>query len=244
MFSRFRFLLAVSVALFATVVSACGGGSGETSAATPTPTPNPNMVRLAPSQDATLYEHDEGAIASSVGPTNFVGVTNRRERRRMLIAFDMTSLPANREITGVRLEMHMSKSASGAVDVTLHRVTSAWAEGTSAASGMGGKGTAALAGDPTWLHAAYPDTPWLTAGGDHVAAASAVTSVDNFVRYSWSGPGLAEDVRMWANGAVPNLGWLAIGDETRQKTAKRFDAREHASVDRRPSLVVELAPLP
>ena len=162
----------------------------------------------------------------------------------MLIAFDVTSLPANREITSVRLEMRMSKSASSAVDVALYRVTSAWAEGASAASGMGGKGTAALAGDPTWLHAVYPDTPWLTAGGDHVTEASAVTSVDNFVRYSWSGPGLAEDVRMWANGAVPNLGWLAIGDESRHKTAKRFDAREHASVDRRPSLMVELAPLP
>lgn len=245
MFSRLHtpvVTVGLLIALFASVASACATGPRATP--TPTPTPDPNVVRLTPSQDATLFEHAEGELASSVGPNNFVGMTNRNVRRRMLIAFDLTSLPADREIVAATLEMRMSKSASGAFDVSLHRVTTPWAEGPSAASGMGGKGTNSTVGDPTWIHASYPDTPWSSSGGDYVAVPSATTSVDNFVRYTWSGPGLVDDVRAWASGATPNHGWLAIGDETHQKTAKRFDAREHANVDRRPTLVIELAPLP
>ena len=226
--------------VLASALAACGGAAA---APTATPTVDPNVVRLAPSRDATLYEHAGGEVASSAGSTNFVGMTNRRELRRMLIAFDFSSLPAGREVVGVTLEMRMSKSASGGFDVSLHRVTSAWAEGAAAASGMEGKGTDAGMGDPTWLHASYPDTTWDKAGGDHASEPSAVTSVDNFVRYSWSGPGLVDDVRAWASGETANHGWLAIGEEGQQKTAKRFDAREHESIARRPTLVIELAPL-
>jgi hypothetical protein len=227
----------------ATVVlalAACSGGTDDPP--TPTPTPDANVVRLAPSQDATLYEHADGALANSAGQTSFVGMTNRRELRRTLIAFDLTSLPADREVVGVTLEMRMSKSASGAFDVAMYRVTTPWAEGIAAAGGMGGKGTDSTSGDPTWTHAASPGTPWDNPGGDYLPKASAVTSVDNFVRYSWSGAGLVDDVLAWASGAEPNYGWLLIGDEDFQKTAKRFDAREHEEVTRRPTLVVELAP--
>ncbi|MDA0799647.1 MAG: DNRLRE domain-containing protein [Chloroflexi bacterium] len=245
MFSRLHtptMAVGILVAIFVSVASAC---AAEPSAPpTPTPTPNPNVVRLTPSQDATLFEHHIGGLASSTGANNFVGMTNRNVRRRMLIAFDLSSLPANREIVAATLEMRMSKSASGAFDVSLHRVTTAWAEGTSAASGMGGKGTASVPGDPTWIHSAYPNTLWTTDGGDYVAEPSATTSVDNFVRYSWTGPGLVDDIHAWTSRAAPNFGWLAIGDEAHQKTAKRFDSREHSNVDRRPTLVIELAPLP
>lgn len=239
MFSRFPLPAFLLLALITSVASACAGES------LPPPTPNPNVVRLAPSQDATLFENADGEIASSVGTANFVGMTNERELRRMLLAFDLTSLPTDREVIGVTLQMRMSKSASGPFDISMHRVTTPWGEGTSAAaSNTGGKGSTSSAGDPTWLHAAYPDTLWSNAGGDYVAQASAVTSVDNFVRYTWSDPRLIQDVRLWAAGDIPNFGWLIIGDESRLKTAKRFDSREHSNASRRPFLLVELAPLP
>jgi len=240
MYSLFRlpgflFLLALIVSS----ASACGGGT------TPTPALDPNIYRFSASQDATLYEHAAGELASSAGTSNFVGVTNQYEIRRMLLAFDLTSLPANREVINVTLQMRMSKSASGPFDVAMHRVTTPWGEGaSSASSNTGGKGSTSSAGDPTWVHAVYPDTAWSNSGGDHVAQASAVTRVDNFVRYVWSDPGLVQDVRLWASGEKPNFGWLIIGDESNQKTAKRFDSREHSDLTRRPFLLVELAPIP
>jgi hypothetical protein len=238
MFLLFRLPGFILLALVASVASAC------TAESLPTPTPNSNILRFAASQDATLYESLDGEIASSLGTANFAGVTNQRERRRTLLAFDLTSLPADREVIGVTLQMRMSKSASGPFDVSMHRMTTPWGEGSSAAaSNTGGKGSSASAGDPTWIHAAYPDTRWSNAGGDHLMQASAVTRVDNFVRYSWSGPGLVEDVRLWAADDQPNFGWLIIGNELHQKTAKRFDSREHSEVTRRPLLLVELLPL-
>ena len=228
----------VALAIFSMIVSACSNAPDAI------PTPNPNIVRLTPSQDATLFEDADGELASSVSLSNFVGMTNRNMRRRMLLAFDVSALPSDREIISVALEMRMSKSASSAFDVALHRVTSPWSEGTSAASGMGGKGSSSSPGDPTWIHSTYPNTPWTTPGGDFVAEPSAITSIDNFVRYSWSSAGLIDDVRTWATGAEPNLGWIAIGNEVTQKTAKRFDSREHTAPSRRPTLVIELTPLP
>jgi hypothetical protein len=211
----------------------------------PAPAPNPNILRFSASLDATLYENANGEIASSVGPSNFVGVTNQREIRRMLLSFDLTSLPADREVINVTLRMRMSKSASGPFDISMHRVTTPWGEGTSSAgSSTGGAGSTSSPGDPTWAHAAYPDTMWSNAGGDHVTRASAVTSVDNFVRYDWSGPGLVQDVGLWTAGEKSNFGWLIIGDESHQKTAKRFDSREHPDITRQPFLLIELEPVP
>ena len=237
---RITFFSVFSLALVAVATSACASGP----AATPTPSPAPkaNQVQIAASQDVTLYEDAAGEIANSVGPTNFVGMTTQFKRRRTLLAFDVTSLPSNREIIDVRLEMRMSKTASGAFNTTLHRVTTPWSEGISTSSGMGGKGAPAQIGDPTWIHSSYPDTFWSNEGGDFTEEESATTSVDNQVRYSWSDPRLVEDVSKWITGASPNFGWLIIGDERFQKTAKRFDSREHASADRRPTLVIEFAP--
>lgn len=234
--SPHRPLAIIGMFLALAVVSACS------SPATPTATPDPNVVRLVASQDATLYEDPDGALASSAGATGFVGITNRALARRMLVKFDLSSLPADREIVSATLQMRMSKSASGAFEVSLHRATTAWAESTSSASGMGGKGADSAEGDPTWIHSAYPNAFWHAVGGDFVTEPSAVTSVDNFVRYSWSDQGMVSDIAAWISGESVNNGWIVIGDEEHHKTAKRFDAREHENPDRRPTLLIEFAP--
>ena len=53
---------------------------------------------------------------------------------------------------------------------------------------------------------------------------------------------LTADVQSWHADSSVNFGWIAIGDESRSQTAKRFDSRENEDDALRPALVVVFAP--
>src|SRR5712691_6169329 len=55
------------------------------------PTPMLQTVVLAPSKDNTLYQTSNGSLSNGAGIHLFAGMTNRRERRRALLAFDVAS---------------------------------------------------------------------------------------------------------------------------------------------------------
>jgi len=122
----------------------------------------------------------------------------------------------------------------------MHRVTSGpWGEGMSNAGDPGGTGTAAAAGDATWIHTLYPGFFWTSPGGDFTATVTATTPVQGLGSYFWSSAQLVADVQDMLDNPSTNFGWILIGDESSTLTnAKRFGTRESAAATV-PSLTID-----
>ena len=82
---------------------------------------------------------------------------------------------------------------------------------------------------------------WTNAGGDFVAEASAATSAGGLGKYEWSSDQMTADVQAWLDDAATNFGWILIGNESKVKTANRFDTME-SSESARPTLTIEFTP--
>ena len=198
---------------------------------------------LTPAQDNTLFEDDDGALSNGAGQFLFAGTTNQGDLRRALLAFDIAgAVPAGATVEEVTLTLTMSRTISGAQTVSLHRVTAPWGEGSSDATAAEGAGAAAATGDATWIHTAFDDERWSTPGGDFAASASATQEVAATGAYTWgSTEGLVADVRRWLDDPDTNHGWIVVGDETQDGTAKRFNSREHAAGETHPTLRIRFA---
>lgn len=198
--------------------------------------------------DATLYQPLAGdpETADSQGPHLFVGRIVAGTRRRALLRFDLGALPANALIQSARLELTVSRTTSGAVDVGLHRVSAPWAEGTANAGTPGGQGTFPGSGDPTWSLRAFPATAWSNLGGDYDASASASFALDGEARYLVpASVGMLADLEAWRADAASNHGWMLLSNETQTPpTAKRLESAEAADPATRPLLVIDYALAP
>ena len=194
---------------------------------------NAAMISINPSKDNTLYEYNpsDGDLSNALGFHFFAGETAKSEIRRGVLAFDIAgSVPPGSTITGVSLSLNMSMTAfDTARTIELHKLQADWGEGTSHAGGGEGGGAPATPGDATWRHRFYDTIFWTTQGGDFSAALSASQSVGPIGQYTWSSPQMVEDVQSWLDNPASNFGWLVLGDESTNVTAKRFDTRESAS---------------
>lgn len=204
-------------------------------------------IQIQSIKDNTLYQSATGALSNGAGPYMFAGRNGALEIRRGLVGFDVdASIPAGATITAARLILYMSRTTVGEMSVSLHRALQDWGEGTSVAGLGGGGGAAATAGDATWLHTFYNTSTWTTAGGTYAASASASTGVGDVGAYTWSSVQLASDVQSMLDAPGADFGWVIVGSEANEVTAKRFETRESTTADHRPTLVVdyELVPEP
>src|SRR5262249_55224904 len=152
-------------------------------------------------------------------------------------------VPAGAVITGATLTLNMSRTISGAVTVTLHKVTADWGEGTSDAGLNGGMGAPSATNDATWIHTFYKTKFWTNPGGDFVSADSASKSVSGVGAYIWgSTTQMVADVQSWVDRPSTNFGWVLICDETVFGGAKRFDSRSHPTDADRPRLTLVFTP--
>ncbi len=205
---------------------------------------------IGAAMDNTLYEDAEGLLSNGAGERFFAGKTglfNNFMLRRGLIAFDIAgSIPNGSTITSVTLTLHLSAAApgSGNQPVSLHRLLADWGEGDSDAEGPEGGGAPAAPGDATWLHTFFDTAFWAGSGGDFDGTASATTLVGTAMGEfpTWSTPQMASDVQDWLDDPTGNFGWLVLGNEDEDQTARRFDAREHLDPDLRPVLHIEFEP--
>ncbi len=207
-----------------------------------------DFVSLPAAKDNTLYESATGAFSNGAGSHFFAGTTGgftQPDTRRGLIAFDIAgSIPAGATIDSVGLTLHVSRTAAGDTNVSLHRLLADWGEGASDAPGQEGGGTAPAPGDATWLHTASPGSFWASAGGDFVAASSGSSLVGGVGSYTWgSTAGMVADVQTWLDSG-DNCGWLLMGNEATDEPAKRFDSRTNSNASFRPELRVEYTPVP
>ena len=198
------------------------------------------VVTLGASSDNTMYAED-GSRSNGAGNCLFTGATDEGFARRALLRFDLSSIPPGSTINSVSLRLYCSRAKTNtAYNESLHRVLADWGEGTSHASGEEGQGAPATTNDATWTRRLYPATTWANPGGDYVAGGSASTSIgQNGQYFTWTSPAMVGDVQGWVDGASPNFGWILIGQEGQQRTAKRFDSRQALDVTRRPALTID-----
>jgi spore coat protein A len=204
-----------------------------------------DQVVLQPLKDNTLYQ-EGGSLSNGSGSYIFSGRTNNGVLRRALLAFDIAGgVPAGSTITGVTLTLHLSRTKAGNETVRLHRVLADWGEGASNADAQEGAGIAAAPGDATWLYRFYNTALWTAPGGDFSSTASASQTVGGTGGgglYSWSASGMVADVQAWLSSPTSSFGWILIGNETANQTAKRFDSRENGTLSSRPRLTITYTP--
>ena len=213
------------------------------------PLPNVSAVEsvtLSPSKDNTLYESATGNLSNGAGSHLFAGKTAGGGIRRGLIAFELVGqIPAGSTVNGVTLNLFMSKTSAGAKVVTLHRLLADWGEGSSQATRGEGGGASATDGDATWLHGIFDTAFWTEPGGDFLQQSSASISVSGPGSYTWGSAVLmVADVQGWLDDPSTNFGWLLVGDEDSNGSAKRFDSKENSASENRATLIVEFTPPP
>ncbi len=203
---------------------------------------------LAPVADTTIFQNNAdpaGLLSSGSGEALFTGHTSGQVDvlQRALVRFNTSAIPCGSVITGVELTMTLLRAGGGGspVPVELHRLQSAWGEGASVS--FSGSGGASAAGDANWLQSFHPGTNWDTAGGDFVAAASAMVNVGLGSSVVWATtPGLIADVSAWVSDPSLNHGWLLLSEEAAFGTARKLASREYFNAASRPSLRIIYGP--
>jgi len=196
-------------------------------------------VTITADKDNTLYQSGTGALSNGSGIHLFFGKTQGGSTRRALIHFDLSVLPTNATISSATLNINVNRTKGGTDSAHVHLVNADWGEGTSnAGNSRDGDGTAAATGDATWVHRFRPNTNWSTTGGDFAGRPSASNTVSGNGLRSFTSAQMATDVQGWADGTVANNGWIILGNEGRNGSAKRMISRNSTSSTQRPTLVV------
>lgn len=204
-------------------------------------------VTLQAAKDNTMST-DNVNYASGAGDYLFLGNIASGGVRRILVRFDVSSIPAGATVTSAAVQFHVTRAAeqSGADPASLYRLVADWGEGSSNA-GTGGGLTLASAEDATWSHRFYgappgtPRVPWASAagGGDFVEPASSSVSLPVAGPFVFaSTPQLVADVQAWVDQPSTNFGWVAAGNFSGAKTARQIAARSFPVAAQRPVLTV------
>jgi hypothetical protein len=155
-------------------------------------------------------------------------------------------LPAGAVVSSVELKLtHTRNQSASGFATSLHKVTKNWGEGTSNAPGEEGGGIVAEAGDATWQETVLGGLDWATPGGDFQSLTSSSAVVAGLGDYVWpSTPEAVADVQSWLNDPATNFGWVLIGNEAGDGTAKRFNSRHHPTLATRPALTITFSVVP
>jgi hypothetical protein len=201
----------------------------------------PTQTVLTPTKDNTIYDTSPPS-SNGAGAYLFVGNIASGSSRRALLAFDIAeSIPASSTILSVTLQLNLSNAPPGAssTSVSLHPVSEDWGEGTSNAGSPGGDGATPSIGDATWQHTFFDTQFWQNEGGDFNGADSATITVTGLGFYQWGSTAeMVNDVQRWLDDPSSNFGWILVGNEGANSTARRFDARENSSPSARPQLTI------
>jgi spore coat protein A len=229
----------------ATCLSLSGTYQGDGTSCTPNPCANqPVTLTLIADRDGILYESATGNVANGAGQQLYVGNQSNGLKRRVVVHFDVSSIPSGATIQSASLRLYCNQNSGVAINVTANRLTADWGEGTSDDGGNESDGTTATANDATWLHRSYNTQLWTALGGDFSMTPSATQSVGAQGEFhSWTGAALATDVQNWIDAPESNFGWIVRGDEAISANTKRFDSRQTGTPANRPQLVVTYLPM-
>jgi len=205
----------------------------------------PQHIVLTASKDNTLFESSNGGVSNGAGIHLFTGTTNSGSRRRALIAFDLSTIPAGAKITSVTLTLHISLSVAGTETLALHGVSADWGEGTSNAGVLrDGNGVSSKTNDATWIHRFFSNTRWTNAGGDFDSSTDSAAAADaagTDVVFNATTAMIAR-VQGWVDQPSTNFGWIVIGNENGSRSTKRLSSRESTNTSDRPTLAIDYLP--
>jgi hypothetical protein len=198
----------------------------------------PNGPPPSGTYTVTLSATQDTDINSGTPTTNYGFctqlITNRSGgsdlgNRRLLVQFDLSSLPPGAIIDSAELRLSKVGGAIAGVDFNIHRVTSQWDQGFG--SCFGSIGVAA-----NWNNR-VAFTPWLTPGGDYDPAPLATVNITTDQEYTWSSPALLTVVRNWYQGPMNNFGFIG-GSPDLGIDDRIFGSRGYSPSTSRPQLVV------
>lgn len=195
---------------------------------------------IYPDRDNTIYE-DLPNNSNALGNNLFAGNTNNGigYARRSLLHFSLSGIPTGSTINSATLQLYCNQTNSGSTTVSINKLITNWGNGTSIGSGTQATGTSATTNDPTWNANFYGTSTWNNSGGDYNLSPSCSTSVSSSNQYyTWSSIQMSNDVQSWLNTPLSNYGWIIIGDESTNQTAKRFASLEDITITNRPSLTI------
>ena len=149
--------------------------------------------------------------------------TGELGKSRILLQFDLSTIPANATITSATLQLNATGNEGFAINV--YEVTEQWQEG----AGGGDNGTA------NWDER-LPDTPWdtsddLTHGGVDKNKIVATLDTPTAGLHSWDITTLAQD---WYTGDLTNYGLMLASPDGGSGTAN-YESRE---TNNRPQLII------
>ncbi len=198
-------------------------------------------VDVPASKDNTLYQSSSGTLSNGCGDSIYVGRTNGAALRRALVQFDIAGhVPQGATIVSASLKLRVTKTRADSETIALHRVLVGWGEGSSTPNTSGGgSGGSAQEGDATWLHTSFDTEMWTAEGGDFEATPSAEKAVAGTAAWRWTSEQMAADVQQLLDDAPSNYGWILVGNESSNQTAKRFGSRESGNESHRPLLTIE-----
>ena len=140
-------------------------------------------------------------IASGAPNSNYgdaIGMDVLSDTRRILIEFNLSSIPSNARITAANLKLYTTAKSAGDPVTDIYRLNRSWAE-----SGV------------TWNK--YDGTnSWTTAGGDFDSVKWATTTI---AAVGWSSWNITNLIQNWVNGSYSNYGMLVKSDTTGSGTA-------------------------
>jgi Bacterial Ig domain/Bacterial cadherin-like domain len=157
------------------------------------------------------------------------GETNRQGRG--LLQFNLSTIPANASITNAALTMvRTGGKTNTAFNISLHRITNVWDEGTvSNANGIS-----------NWTQRAAGPITWTAAGGDFNTTAETNTNVSNNGTYIWTGGTMNSLIQNWVNGTNVNNGMLLkFTTEGTANENKDFASNNNGTAANRPLLTFD-----
>jgi hypothetical protein len=199
-----------------------------------------DTISIAASKDNTLIQSPT-TYSNGGDPGFFVGNPGGFLRRG-LIAFDIAAaVPSGATINSATLSLSvdMANHVFVPTDVTFHRLTKDWGEGTVSGNGQG---SPANPGDATWTDNFFQSSSWTADGaeGDYLAASGTLTYPGTTGRFSLGSTGITADVADWLANSATNFGWLIKSDVA--GGGIRFVSREGFDALSRPLLTIDYSP--
>ena len=195
---------------------------------TTTSTPTPQVFVRDAAQDAWI---DQGKLTQNKGADGSLRVKAQAgSLRRSLVQFNLSGIPATGCVQTATLKMTLTSVGRSARSYAVHRLSSAWVEGTSASSS-----------GVTWQRRTAT-VPWSLPGGDFAtnatATASTATTAGSVVQWD-----VTADVRAFVGGTTNN-GWIVKDTAESANAEFVFGSRENGTVSKRPQLQVTVVPGP
>jgi hypothetical protein len=133
--------------------------------------------------------------------------TSAGQVRRPLLRFDLAAIPPSARVLSARLALYETITLRGGGTVEVHRVTSAWNEGS---------GVNQCTGDgATWTESLGAGVLWATPGGDADPAVAAGRVKQAGAPPAWDTFDVTALVRAWTSGQAANHGvLLRLADES------------------------------